>query len=275
MLFLAMTTFSALTNKLPTIFFDMNGIVTDIDNIPLLDVSAQVKGTSLRSTTTDLNGRHALEMVKGSTLIFSIVGYEALEVEKVQVGTVNAVQVVSSQIDDVVVVAFGTQKMKELIGSTTLVTPSGLKVPSSNLTTAFARRITGMIAYKRSGEPSADNTDFFIRGVTTFGYKKDPLILIDGAKFSTTDIVRLRVNDVSSVSTMKYAAALYGAQRANDIILVTTKQGKEGSGKMSFRVENSISTLTGNVGLVDLASYMRLYNEAVNRGTWEKPCIRV
>ncbi|HMR20008.1 MAG TPA: TonB-dependent receptor plug domain-containing protein, partial [Sphingobacterium sp.] len=268
-----MTTFSVLANEVSTAFpsvdqdfLTINGIVTDSNGVPLPGVSVQVKGNSLRGTTTDLNGRYALEVVRGSTAVFSIVGYESLEVENVQQSTINAVlQVATSQIDDVVVVAFGTQKKKELVGAITSVTPSDLKVPSSNLTTAFAGRIAGMIAYQRSGEPGADNADFFIRGVTTFGYKKDPLILIDGVEFTTTELARLQVDDISSFSIMKDAAAtsLYGARGANGVILVTTKQGKEGPAKVSFRVENSISAPTRNVNLVDPVTYMRMHNEAV------------
>src|SRR3546814_18719109 len=88
----------------------------------------------------------------------------------------------SSMLDDVVVTAFGgTVKRTDMIGAVTSVNPSDLKVPSSNLTTALAGRVAGMIAYQRSGEPGMDNADFFIRGVTTFGYKKDPLIPIGRA----------------------------------------------------------------------------------------------
>jgi hypothetical protein len=72
----------------------------------------------------------------------------------------------------VVVVAFGTQKKSDIVGSVTTISPANLKVPSSNLTSALAGRASGVIACQRSGEPGQDNADFFIRGVTTFGYKK-------------------------------------------------------------------------------------------------------
>src|SRR5690606_1874099 len=121
-----------------------------------------------------------------------------------------------------------------------------LKVPASNLTTALAGRVAGMIAYQRSGEPGADNAEFFIRGVTTFGYKKDPLILIDNVEVQRTDLARLQVDDIASFSIMKdaTATALYGARGANGVILITTKEGKEGKANLSFRVENSISMAT-------------------------------
>src|SRR3546814_21091508 len=85
-----------------------------------------------------------------------------------------------------------------MVGSVVSVNPADLKVPSSNLTSALAGRVAGMIAFQRSGEPGMDNADFFIRGVTTFGYKKDPLILIDGIELTTTDLARLQVDDIRS-----------------------------------------------------------------------------
>src|SRR5690606_25404575 len=99
-------------------------------------------------------------------------------------------------------VAFGRQKRTDLIGSVTSINPSELKVPSSNLTTALAGRLAGIIAYQRSGEPGADNAEFFIRGVTTFGYKKDPLILIDNIELTSTDLARLSPDDIASFSIM-------------------------------------------------------------------------
>ncbi len=244
----------------------VNGIVTDEEGKPIVGVSVKVKGKSLKGTSTDLNGRYSLEITKGETIVFSMVSYQTLEVANVVDAKLDVLlEAATSQIDDVVVVAFGTQKKKEVIGSMTSVTPSDLKVPSSNLTTAFAGRIAGMIAYQRSGEPGADNADFFVRGVTTFGYKKDPLILIDGVEFTSTELARLQVDDIASFSIMKDAAAtsLYGARGANGVILVTTKQGKEGPAKVSFRVENSISQPTRSVELADPVTYMRMHNEAI------------
>ena len=103
-------------------------------------------------------------------------------------------------------------------------------MPTSNLTTSIAGRIAGVIAYQRSGEPGRDNSEFFIRGVSTFGYARSPLILIDGIETTSRDLARLQPDDISSFSIMKdaTATALYGARGANGVILVTTKEGIEG-----------------------------------------------
>ncbi|QEC52376.1 TonB-linked SusC/RagA family outer membrane protein [Anseongella ginsenosidimutans] len=245
----------------------VRGTVQDSAGNTLPGVSVTVKGQTTIGTTTDLNGKYFLEVPDGATLIFSMIGYEQQEIP------VNGRELIdvtlhesTSQLDDVVVVAFGTQKKSEMVGAVTTINPSELKVPSSNLTTALAGRLAGVIAYQRSGEPGLDNADFFIRGVTTFGYKVDPLILIDGVEFTATDLARLQPDDIASFSIMKdaTATALYGARGANGVILVTTKEGKEGPAKVSFRLENSISAPTRNVELADPITYMRLHNEAVS-----------
>ncbi len=245
---------------------EIRGTVTDSTGI-LPGVSITVKNQNSIGTTTDLNGKYILDVPNDDAiLVFSIVGYETQEIP-VRGRQVIDVQLAesASQLEEAVVVAFGKQKRTDLIGSVTSINPSELKVPSSNLTTALAGRLAGIIAYQRSGEPGADNAEFFIRGVTTFGYKKDPLILIDNIELTSTDLARLNPDDIASFSIMKdaTATALYGARGANGVILVTTKEGKEGKAKISFRLENSMSMPTRNVELADPVTYMRLNNEAV------------
>lgn len=91
--------------------------------------------------------------------------------------------------------------------------------------------MSGVIAYQRSGEPGADGADFFIRGVTSFGYKVDPLILIDGIESTKTDLSRLQPDDIAAFSILKdaTATALYGARGANGVIQVSTKTGEVGA----------------------------------------------
>lgn len=244
----------------------VTGKVTDTSGAPLPGVSVSLKNNASIGTSTDLNGRYVLDVpVSGGILVFSLIGFESREIPVGEQSVINLeLQIATSTLDDVVVVAFGEQKKTDVIGAVTTVNPSELKVPSSNLTTALAGRIAGVIAYQRSGEPGQDNADFFIRGVTTFGYKTDPLILIDGIELTATDLARLQPDDVASFSIMKdaTATALYGARGANGVILVTTKEGAEGKARVSFRLENSLSTPTKNVELADPITYMRMHNEA-------------
>ncbi len=145
--------------------------------------------------------------------------------------------------NEVAVVAFSKQKKASMVASITSIKPSELRMPSSNLTNSLAGRLAGMVAYQRSGEPGQDNASFFIRGITSFGAsaKKDPLILIDGIELNPNDLARLNPDDIASFSIMKdaMATALYGARGANGVILVTTKEGREGKMNFDLRFENS------------------------------------
>ncbi|MFV0418943.1 MAG: SusC/RagA family TonB-linked outer membrane protein [Dysgonomonas sp.] len=244
----------------------VKGIVSNNFGELLPGVTVNIRGTT-NATSTDVNGEFTITVPSDTTvLVFRYIGFKT---EQVVVGNKRVISVVlaeeSTMLDEAIVVAFGKQKKESVIGSITTINPKELKVPSSNLTTSFAGRVAGMIAYQRSGEPGQDNADFFIRGVTTFGYKKDPLILIDNIEVSTTELSRLQVDDIESFSIMKDATstALYGARGANGVILVTTKQGTEGKAKINFRFENSISQAIRNIELADPITYMRLANEAV------------
>ncbi|HEY0669245.1 MAG TPA: TonB-dependent receptor [Sphingobacteriaceae bacterium] len=254
----------------------LKGRVVDTKGVTLPGASVKIKGTN-QGVQTDIDGVFTFPDINPkATLVVSFVGYITQEVA---VNNRNDITITlleeSSTMDEVVVVAFGTQKKTDMVGSVTTVNPSDLKVPSSNLTTALAGKIAGVISYQRSGEPGMDNADFFIRGVTSFGTGKvDPLILIDGVELSVTELARLRPDDIQSFSIMKdaTATALYGARGANGVVYVTTKQGKEGKTQISFRAESSYSAPTSNVELADPVTYMKLYNDALfSRDPFSQP----
>ncbi|WEK17634.1 MAG: TonB-dependent receptor [Candidatus Pedobacter colombiensis] len=253
-------------NRLKSLSKEIRGTVRDTVG-PLPGINVSVKNKPGIGTTTDLNGKYILDVPdENVVLVFTMVGYATQEIPVRGKNIINVtLKAADNQLDETVIVAFGKQKKESVIGSITTINPGELKVPSSNLTTALAGRIAGIIAYQRSGEPGADNADFFIRGATTFGYKKDPLILIDGMEYTTTDLARLQPDDIQEFSILKdaTATALYGARGANGVILVTTKQGKAGSPKIDVRVENSISSPTRNIELADPITYMKLHNESV------------
>jgi TonB-linked SusC/RagA family outer membrane protein len=170
----------------------------------------------------------------------------------------------AEMLQEVTVVAFGTQKKQSVVSAITTVKASDLRVPASNLTNALAGRISGIISYQTTGEPGADNAAFFVRGVGTFGYKASPLILIDGFESETDDLARLHPDDIESFSVMKDASAtvMYGARAANGIISVVTKSGLEGNAKLNVRADANVSMPTREIKFLDGISYMRLYNEA-------------
>jgi TonB-dependent SusC/RagA subfamily outer membrane receptor len=245
----------------------VTGLVVDTTKIKLPGVTVAVVNNAKVGTVTDENGRFILDVNDGAVIRVSFVGF------KPQTFTVSATNKVFTVIlkedkliaDEVVITAYGKKERKEaLVGSVTSIKPGELRIPSSNLTTALAGQAAGIIAYQRSGQPGQDNASFFVRGVTTFGYKQDPLILIDNVELSANDLARLQVDDIASFSILKDASAtaLYGARGANGVILVATKEGKVGPAKINFRSEYSSSQSTKTLDLVDPIQYMNLYNEA-------------
>jgi TonB-linked SusC/RagA family outer membrane protein len=244
----------------------ISGVVTDEKGETIPGVSIAEEGSS-NGTTTDFNGKFTLKLTANAkTLIISFMGYETI---KVSIGNKTELKISlkpsSDELQEVVIVGYGTQKKSSLVSSITTINPKELKGPSSNLTTMLAGRVSGIVAYQRSGEPGSDNSDFFIRGLGTFGSgKQNPLILIDGIESTSTDMARLQPDDIESFSVLKdaSAASIYGARGANGVVLITTKSGVDGMVTIKFRAENKVSTNSKNFKFADNITYMKLANEA-------------
>lgn len=248
--------------------FELKGIVLDsVSQLSISNVTIAVKGKKAL-VSTDSQGQFLIKEAHiGDVLQFTSVGFESKSV-KVENQTRLTIYLASSSssLDEVTVVAYGTQKKTSMVASITSINPKEIKGPTSNLTSMLAGRVAGLIAYQRSGEPGNDNASFFIRGVGSFGAgKKDPLILIDGMESNTTALARLQPDDIAGFSVLKDAAAsaLYGARGANGVVLVNTKSGIVGKAKFNARFENSISTNTRNFKFADNITYMKMANEAV------------
>ncbi|MDR1096611.1 MAG: TonB-dependent receptor [Tannerella sp.] len=243
----------------------VRGVVRDEGGDGLPGAAVAVEG-STRGVSTDMDGSYTLEVSSNEKLVISYIGMIS---QTVEVGDKTIIDVTLQEsigmLDEVTVVAFGKQKKGSVVASISTISPDELKIPSSNLTTALAGRMSGVIAYQRSGEPGKDNAEFFIRGVTTFGYKKDPLILIDNNESTTTELSRMQPDDIASFSILKdaTATALYGSRGANGVILISTKEGREGKAKIDIRFEEAISMPTRMVEMADPVTYMQLHNEAI------------
>lgn len=251
----------------------LKGTVVDGSNLPIPGATLSIVGTG-KGTTTNAEGNYTLKVPHtGVKIIISSLGYAKVEMVYTGKNAKNfriiTLYESSEKIDELEIVAFGKQKKESVVSSISTIKPSELRVPSSNLTTAIAGRFAGVIAYQRSGEPGQDNAQFFVRGVTTFGYKKDPLILIDGVEFSSADLARLQTDDIASFSIMKDATStsLYGARGANGVIYITTKEGAQGKAKVDIRFETSLSKPIRDILLADPITYMKLHNEAVRTRT--------
>ena len=268
---------SALQNLVLIIFFlfisnlfaqekIISGTVNDTYGNPIPGVNILQETQKNNGAVTDFDGNFTITISDESSLIFSYVGFIT---KKVKTINQDNLQVILEEdlmgLDEVTVVAYGTQKKASVIAAVTSINPEELRVPTSNLTSSIAGRVAGVISYQRSGEPGRDNAEFFIRGVSTFGYARSPLILIDGIETTSTDLARLQPDDIASFSIMKdaTATALYGARGANGVILVTTKEGKEGVVKINVRYEKAYSAPTKSLEIADPVTYMRLHNEAL------------
>jgi len=258
----------------------ITGRVFDEKGNPLPGASVVIHGTT-QGVTTDNDGRFSMPVRPDDILQVSFIGYKT---ETVQIKGKTRINVTlnptAENIEEVTVVAFGTQKKESVVGSITTVRPMDLKTSSSDLTAGMVGKIAGIIGWKTSGLPAAltedeMNTKFYIRGITSFNSNAntDPLILLDGVESSKLDLARIAPEDIESFSVMKDASAtaMYGARGANGVILVTTKKGEEGDVYTTARYEMVVSEPTKEIDVVDPIDYMKYYNQAIlnrsNSGT--------
>jgi TonB-linked SusC/RagA family outer membrane protein len=244
----------------------ISGTIVDAQGISLPGVTV-LEQDSANGVVSDLDGNYILTTSSSNaTLVFSYIGFETKIIAIAKKRYLDVILSESAEaLEEVQVVAFQKQRKNSVIGSINTIKPAELNQPNSNLTASLAGRISGVISYQRSGEPGADNAEFFVRGVTSFGYSNSPLILIDGLEVTTNDLARIEPDNIASFSVMKDATAtsLYGARGANGVILVTTKEGKKGKAKVAFRYENKFSAPTQITSFLDGVSYMELYNRAL------------
>lgn len=243
----------------------INGLVSDEHGEAIIGANIIEKGTT-NGTTTGVDGSFTIQVESDAVIVVSFIGYITQEIKVAEKTSFSIILLEDTKVlDEMVVVAFGKQKKESVVSSITAVETSLLNISSSNLTASFAGKIPGLISFQTTGEPGKDNAQFFIRGVTTFGYKSDPLILIDGFEVSTNDLARLQPDDIEAFSILKDASAtvLYGARGANGIISITTKSGRVGDRPtIAARFDTNISTPTSMLELLDGVSYMRAYNQA-------------
>lgn len=238
------------------------GLVVDENDEPLIGVQIKVEGTTT-GTLTDQGGNFSLKIQKGTVISFSYIGYETQKI-KYTGEKVLAVKLLPNveQLGEVVVVGYGKQKKNSVVGSITSIGPRELSVSSSrNLTNNLAGQIPGLIAVQRSGEPGYDNSEFWIRGISSFKGGTTPLVLVDGVPRAMSDI---ETDEIESFTLLKDAAAtaVYGAEGANGVILITSKRGNAQKPEISFRAEGTFLTPTRLPKFMNSVESLSLYREA-------------
>ncbi len=243
----------------------VTGVVLNESGNPMAGATI-TEQTSKRGVSTGLDGTFEIRVQPGDKLTVSFLGYEDQEITISSISQQLTITMLpkASELDQVVVTAFGKQRKESLVGSIDAVSPKDLQISSSNLTAALIGKVPGLIGFQRSGEPGADNAQFFIRGVTSFGYAQNPLIMLDGFEISTTQLAQLDADNIEQFSVLKdaTAAALYGSRGANGVIAITTKRGVEGPAKIFFRHESRFSMPTELPEFVGGVDFMNLYNQA-------------
>jgi len=240
----------------------VTGRVTDVTGEFMIGVSISEKGTA-NGTATDENGTYNIKVTKkDAVLVVTYVGYESQEV-KANKPVIDIILKESvSQLNEVQVVGYGTQRKISVLGAQSSLKMDQVKAPVANLGTILAGRVSGLVAVQRTGLPGHDDADIWIRGISTLTNRNEgPLILVDGIERSFN---QLDPEDIESVSILKDASstAVYGVRGGNGVIIVTTKPGVVSPPKFTFDVYQGVTELTQIPKLVDAYQYMDAVNEA-------------
>ncbi len=269
---------SAATPALPAREITISGtVISSQDDQPVIGATVFVEGTST-GVITDIDGNYSLTVPAGTREVsFSCMGYLT---KVIKVGTSLAVfkavslDEATQELADAVIVAFGTAQRKEtMVSSVESVKPDILRAPTSNLSTSFAGNIAGVIATQSSGEPGSDGSNFWIRGISTFGANKEPLYVMDGVEISKEILNGVPAESIESFSVLKDAAAtaLYGSRGANGVMIITTKSGRVADRMaINVNVNTTMNMPTSLTKVADAVTYMQAYNEArTGRGELE------
>ncbi len=247
----------------------VSGRVQDTNGELLIGVTITEKGTDNRAVT-DVNGYYTITCTTDApTLVAQYVGFEVLE-QKVT-GTVLdfILHEQVSSVDEVVVTGYTTQKKISVLGAQSTLKMEHIKAPVGNLSSVLAGRVPGIVSVQRTGIPGQDDSDIWIRGISTMTNRNEgPLVLVDGIE---RDFNNLDPEDIESVTVLKDAAstAVYGVRGGNGVIIITTKPGVVSKPQFSVDVYSGITQLTKLPELADGITYMEAANEAYRntRGT--------
>ena len=244
--------------------FSVAGVILDDTGEPCIGATVRVKNEPGVGTISDVDGKFAIKVKPGATLMFEYVGMETIQRTilkdepslsvKFKVAKTNA-------IDEVVVTGLVSQKKVSVVGAVSTINMEELRTPGTSLVNMIGGRMPGVITMQVSGEPGQNLSNFWVRGVSTFGAGAGALVLIDGIEGRLNDI---DVDDVESISVLKDAAAtaVYGVRGANGVVLVTTKRGSKEKIQVTARATVKLSQIKRLPEYLSAYDYARLANEA-------------
>lgn len=259
----------------------VNGKVIDaVDNSPMIGVTVMIQGAH-KGTTTDLDGNYSIEAKKNDVLVFSYIGKSSKAVtiksqSRVDVKLTDDV----NQLNDVVVVGYGTMKKRDLTGAISQVKGDDLMKGNSSLSinSALQGKVAGMQVKQNDGAPGAGLT-IQVRGANSFSTDTQPLYVVDGLPYGggggapdtglsgsgsgSNPLANINPNDIESIEVLKDASstAIYGSRGANGVVIITTKRGKEGKNNITFSADFSMSKVTKKIDVLDPVTYAKYMNE--------------
>ena len=238
------------------------GKVLDIYNEPIIGASVSAIGAERVGTITNIDGEFSLKVKSDAIVTISFIGYKSTQVSANKLKGIDIVLEEDAQaLDEVIVVAYGTQKKETMSGSISQIKASEmLKSPVANMGQALTGRAVGVTTYQSSGQPGADDVTIRIRGTGTLN-SASPLVLVDGVE---REFSQIDPNEIENMSILKDAAstAVFGIRGANGVIIITTKSGREGPPNVSFSANFAIQQATRMPQSLSAADVARMYNEA-------------
>lgn len=243
---------------------EVSGTIVDSEGVPLIGATVVIKEKPGLGVVSDMDGKYKIEVEPFQYLVFSYVGYETQEhliKDEDMVLDITMHEAKTTILDEVTITGMGPQKKITTTGAITTVEVGTLKTPVSSLTNALAGNVAGVMAMQRSGQPGDNVSEFWIRGISTFGGSSSALVLVDGFERSMDE---LNIEDIESFTVLKDASttAIYGSRGANGVILVNTKRGSEGKLEINAKGEYTWTTRTRTPKFVDGLTYASMANEA-------------
>jgi TonB-linked SusC/RagA family outer membrane protein len=243
---------------------EVSGTIVDSEGVPLIGATVVIKEKPGLGVVSDMDGKYKIEVEPFQYLVFSYVGYETQEhliKDEDMVLDITMHEAKTTILDEVTITGMGPQKKITTTGAITTVEVGTLKTPVSSITNALAGNVAGVMAMQRSGQPGDNVSEFWIRGISTFGGSSSALVLVDGFERSMDE---LNIEDIESFTVLKDASttAIYGSRGANGVILVNTKRGSEGKLEINAKGEYTWTTRTRTPKFVDGLTYASMANEA-------------
>lgn len=237
-------------------------VVEKSTGLSVIGASVIEVGSENNGTITDIDGNFSLTVSQGSELSVSYIGFQAVTVKAQPTVRIEMMED-SQMLNEVVVTGYMSEKKASLTGSVAVVKMKDVAdIPTGNILTGLQGRVAGM-NITTDGTPGGGNTSTLLRGVTTIN-NSSPLYVIDGVQTRDNIATILSSNDVESIQVLKDAAsaAIYGAQAANGVIIITTKRAKEGDVKVNFDMSLTAQTFTSNIDMLDAYEWGEVYWQA-------------